>query len=158
LRKSVVIRTYRADDYDQVWALHQEGVRDTRSMYPDVDPAYEEDLRNIECVYLAPGSHFWVAEAGAQLIGMVAIEQIDAETGRLRRMRVTGDWRRRGIATDLLSTTEEFCRKAGYKRIVLDTTKDQVAAHALYEKHGFVRTGSRLIGVVPVYDYEKELQ
>jgi GNAT superfamily N-acetyltransferase len=126
-------------------------------MYPDVDPTYEEDLRNIERVYLAPGSHFWVAEAGGQLIGMVAIERIDAHTGRLRRMRVTGDWRRQGIATDLLGMTEEFCRKAGYKRIILDTTEDQVAAHALYEKHGFVRTGSRRIGVVPVYDYIKEL-
>jgi GNAT superfamily N-acetyltransferase len=124
-------------------------------MYPDVDPSYEEDLRNIDRVYLTPGSHFWVAEAGAQLIGMVAIERIDADTGRLRRMRVTGDWRRRGIATNLLRTTGEFCRNAGYQRIILDTTKDQVAAHALYEKHGFVRTGSRRIGVVPVYDYVK---
>jgi GNAT superfamily N-acetyltransferase len=126
-------------------------------MYPDVDPTYEEDLRNIERVYLAPGSHFWVAEVQGGLIGMVAIQRIDAETGRLRRMRVTGEWRRRGVATSLLQTTEEFCRKLGYQRIILDTTKDQVAAHALYEKHGFVRTGSRTIGVVPVHDYVKEL-
>jgi ribosomal protein S18 acetylase RimI-like enzyme len=61
------------------------------------------------------------------------------------------------VATDLLLTAEDFCAEMGYKRIVLDTTEDQTAAHALYEKNGFNRTGSRNIGVVPVFDYEKAL-
>jgi len=72
-------------------------------------------------------------------------------------MRVTGTRRRKGVATDLLETAEEFCREMGYKRMILDTTEDQTAAHALYEKNGFVRTGERMIGVVPAYDYVKEL-
>jgi N-acetylglutamate synthase-like GNAT family acetyltransferase len=140
-----------------VWALHREGVRDTRSKYPDVDPQYEDDLRNIERDYFSPGSQFWVVESEGRLIGMVAIQRIDDRTGRLRRMRVTGHRRRSGIAADLIETCERFCREAGYKRIILDTTEDQTAAHALYENYGFVRTDSRHIGIVPVFDYEKRL-
>jgi ribosomal protein S18 acetylase RimI-like enzyme len=155
---AVIIRTYQPLDHDRVWALHREGVMDTRSQYADFDEAvYEEDLRNIERDYLTPGSNFWVAEANRRLVGMVAIQRIDSITGRLRRMRVTGAWRRKGVATDLLLTAEDFCAEMGYKRIILDTTEDQTAAHALYEKNGFTRTGSRNIGVVPVFDYEKAL-
>jgi GNAT superfamily N-acetyltransferase len=154
---AVIIRTYQPLDHDRVWALHREGVADTRSQYGDPDPAYEDDLRNIERDYLGPGSHFWVAEADRRLVGMVAIQRIDNVTARLRRMRVTGAWRRKGVGMDLLATTEEFCRENGYRKIILDTTEDQTAAHALYEQNGFVRTGSRVIGGVPAFDYEKEL-
>jgi ribosomal protein S18 acetylase RimI-like enzyme len=154
---AVIIRTYEPTDHDRVWALHREGVLDTRSHHGDPDPSYEEDLRNIERDYLSPGSHFWVAEANRRLVGMVAIQRVDGQTSRLRRMRVTGAWRRKGVATDLLLTAEDFCREQGYKRIILDTTEDQTAAHAMYEKNGFVRMGSRMIGVFPAFDYEKDL-
>jgi GNAT superfamily N-acetyltransferase len=154
----IIIRPYQPKDHDRVWALHREGVMDTRSDYPEMDhSAYEEDLRNIERDYLSLGSNFWVVQADRRLVGMAAIQRIDSLTGRLRRMRVTGAWRRKGLATDLLATAEEFCHEVGYKRIILDTTQTQTAAHALYEKHGFVRTGERIIGEAPVYDYEKIL-
>ena len=68
---------------------------------------------------------------------MVAAQRIDDRTGRLRRMRVTAAWRRKGVATDLLNTVEEFCREQGYKRLILDTTEQQTAAHRLYEEDGF---------------------
>ncbi len=154
---AVTIRTYEPRDQDQVWALHVEGVRETRLLHPDPDPKYEDDLRNIESVYLTAGSHLWVAEAAAGSIGMIAIQRIDARTGRVRRTRVTAAWRRRGLARQLLDTAETFCREQGYTRIILDTTADQTAAQALYEGAGFVRTGERFLGPVRVFDYEKPL-
>ena len=158
MREAVVIRTYQARDYDQVWALHLEGVRDSRAQYPDVDNSgYEDDLRNIERDYLCPGSNFWVVEADGRLIGMAAAQRTDDCTGRLRRMRVTRDWRRKGVATRLLNTVEEFCREQGYTRLILDTTEQQTAAHRLYEGGGFVRLGERMLGPFQVFDYEKDL-
>jgi GNAT superfamily N-acetyltransferase len=138
--------------------MHLEGVRDSRAQYPDVDNSdYEDDLRNIERDYLRPGSNFWVAEADGDLVGMVAAQRIDDRTGRLRRMRVTGEWRRKGLATSLLRTVEEFCRDQGYSRLILDTTEQQTAAHRLYEGAGFTRTGERTLGPFRIFDYEKEL-
>ncbi len=153
----VVIRTYEARDLDGVWALHREGLQQTTPEYPEVLPHYESDLRDIGAHYLRDGSHFWVAEVDGALVGMTGIERIDAETGRLRRMRVTTQRRRTGIAQALLETAERFCRKQGYRRLVLDTTEQQTAAHHLYEKNGFVRTGERNLGPFRVFDYVKGL-
>ncbi len=155
----VIIRTYEPMDHDRVWALHREGVSDTRAEYPGEDYSdQEEDLRNIERDYLAPGSNFFVAEANRRLVGMVAVQRIDGQTARLRRMRVTGAWRRKGLGTDLLDTAEDFCREMGYNRIILDTTEQQRAAQQLYEKASFTRTGERMMGPFKVFDYAKDLK
>ncbi len=157
IERVLVIRRYEPRDWDQVWALHREGVLETTPRYLEVDPKYEDDLRDIAAAYLSPGSNFWVAQIGGKgpLVAMVGIRRIDAETGRLRRMRVTAAWRRRGIGRRLLDSAEAFCRAQGYRRIILDTTEQQTAAHRLYEGAGFVRTGERSLGPFKVFDYEK---
>jgi len=152
-----VIRTYEPRDLDAVWALHREGLHQTTPQYPEAVAHYESDLHDLETHYLSAGSRFWVAEVEGALVGMTGIERIDAETGRLRRMRVTTKRRRTGIAQALLETAARFCREQGYGRLVLDTTEQQTAAHRLYEKNGFVRTGERDLGPFRVFDYAKEL-
>jgi GNAT superfamily N-acetyltransferase len=141
LSQAVRIRHYEARDHDHVWRLHREGVRQTRSEYPGAAKGYEDDLRNIEETYLSDGSNFWVIEAPEGLLGMAAIFRIDAKTGRLRRMRVTEAWRRRGLARALLDTAVALCRESGCERVILDTTELKTAAHKLYEGYGFSRTG-----------------
>lgn len=145
---------------EQVWQLHYEGVRETRPANIQVDPQYEEDLRNIEAEYLSEGSCLWVVDANGDrgLVGMAAVRRIDAQTGRLRRMRVTGPRRREGVARQLLETVEEFCRSHGYRRIILDTMEQQTAAQRLYEGAGFTRIGKRDLGSFRVVDYEKVLR
>ena len=114
--------------------------------------------RDIEARYLSAGSHFWVAEIKGAPVGMTGIERVDSQTGRLRRMRVTTDHRSKGIAQALLETAERFCREQGYRRLVLDTTEHQTAAHRLYEKNSFTRTGERTLGPFQVFDYVKDLR
>ena len=157
LPSALRIRRYEARDRDDVWRLHLEGVRQTRSEYSDAEKGYEADLHSIEETYLTLGSNFWLIEAPGGLVGMVAISRIDAKTGRLRRMRVTESWRRRGLAQTLLDTAVEFCRDSGYNRVILDTTDQQTAAHKLYERYGFARTGERMIGPFRVFDYEMRI-
>lgn len=158
LPAGLTIRRYEAADFDAVWRLHREGVLQTTPQYAEALPGYEDDLADLAGHYLGEGCNFWVAAGPDGLAGMAAIMRIDTETGRLRRMRVTGAWRRRGIAQALLETAEAFCRDAGYTRLILDTTEQQTAAHALYERAGFVRTGERSLGPFRVFDYVKELR
>ena len=161
LPQSLQIRRYEPRDHDEVWRLHLEGVVQTRSEYTEAmknaAKGYEDDLRSIEETYLGDGCNFWVIEAPDGLVAMSAVERIDAKTGRLRRMRVTGTWRRRGLALALLDTTAEFCRASGYDRIILDTTKQQAAAHKLYEAYGFTPSGERALGSFQVFDYEMRI-
>jgi len=149
----ISIRRYEARDYDDVWRLHLEGVRQTRTIAPEL-PGYDDDLRDIEGNYLVAGSNFWVVETPEGLVAMTALQRVDDRTGRLRRMRVTTEWRRRGVAWALLDTVVEFCRDAGYSRIILDTTEQQTNAHRLYKRYGFIRTGERMLGPFRVFDYE----
>lgn len=157
LPQAVRIRRYEPRDYDDVWRLHREGVEQTASEYPAAVKGYEDDLRSIEETYLSHGCNFWVIEAPDGLVGMAAISRVDAKTGRLRRMRVTEAWRRRGLAQALLDTAVEFCRESGYERVILDTTEQQTAAHLLYEGCGFARTGERMLGPYRVFDYEMRI-
>ncbi len=151
------IRGYEATDHDQMWALHWEGVLGTTRDYPTVDPKYDEDLTRLEEVYLGEGSNFWVVEASDGLVGMAAISRVDASTGRLRRMRVTEAWRRKGVARALLDEAIDFCRACGYDRLILDTTEHQTAAQRMYEDAGFVKLGQRSLGPFVIYDYVLEL-
>jgi GNAT superfamily N-acetyltransferase len=157
LPQSLRIRRYEARDHDDVWRLHLEGVRQSRSVHSDAAKGYEDDLHSIEETYLTGGSNFWVIEAPNGLVGMAGISRIDAKTGRLRRMRVTEASRRRGLALALLDTAVKFCRDSGYDRVILDTTEQQTAAHKLYEGYGFARTGERTIGPFRVFDYEMRI-
>jgi GNAT superfamily N-acetyltransferase len=151
------IRRYEAADNDQVWALHWEGVVGTTRDYPKVDPKYDDDLTRLEEVYLGEGANFWVVEAADGLVAMAAISRVDATTGRLRRMRVTEAWRRKGVAKALLHEAIDFCRTRGYERLILDTTKHQTAAQRMYESAGFAKLGQRSLGPFTIYDYALEL-
>lgn len=148
---------YHKRDYEDVWRLHREGVMQTTPEYPETVPDYESDLPDIEGTYLTDGSNFWVASGPTGLVAMAAVQRVDDDTGRLRRMRVTESARRRGLAKALLRTARDFCRDSGYVRIVLDTTEHQTAAQALYEGEGFRKTGERMIGPFRVFDYVKDL-
>jgi GNAT superfamily N-acetyltransferase len=115
------------------------------------------DLAAIERWYIESGGCFWIAEAGRQQVGMVGIEPVDQTTARLRQMRVTADWRRKGIGRSLLETAERYCGERGYRRLILETNALQTAAHALYESAGFTRTGERTLGPSRVFDYVKDI-
>ena len=106
------------------------------------------DLDNMESTYLCQEkSHMWVAELDKKIIGMVALVPLDdhevsfgrrRETvGRLRRMAVSPEFRRLGVARKLLNELLNYARKIGYEQVILLTTSAQQAALSFYPKHGF---------------------
>jgi GNAT superfamily N-acetyltransferase len=157
LPDGLAIRRYEPRDNERVWELHWEGVLNTTRDYPKVDPKYDADLSALEDEYLGDGSNFWVVDGPEGLVGMAAIRRIDEKTGRLRRMRVTESWRRKGIARALLDEAIAFCRSCGYQRLILDTTEHQTAAQRMYEGAGFQYVGERSLGPFTIYDYVLDL-
>lgn len=153
LPDDLVIRRYESRDNKRVWDLHWEGVLGTTREYPEVVDEYDADLTRLEEEYLGEGSNFWVVDGPDGPVGMTAIKRIDEKTGRLRRMRVTEKWRRKGVARALLDEAITFCRSCGYEHLILDTTEHQVAAQRMYEAAGFRFTGERSLGPFTIYDY-----
>jgi GNAT superfamily N-acetyltransferase len=151
------IRTYEPRDQATVWELHMEGIAEMTPGGARPAGPQDEDLTRIEEEYLGAGSHFWVVEGADGLVAMAALKRVDESTARLKRMRVTAHWRRKGVAQALLDTVVEFCCRQGYARIVLDTVSTQTAAQQLYKRDGFTRTGERMLGSFRIIDYERHL-
>lgn len=150
-RDGLLIRTFEPRDAEAAWDLHIEGILDVAVAHHTSNEDWDKDVRDIPGHYLQSGAHFWVVEdaapvrAEARIIAMNAIRRHDDTTAEIKRMRVTNDRRRQGIARLLLEIAEDFCRTAGYARIILDTTDRQEPAKVMYTSHGYTETSSRWI-------------
>ncbi|PPK87149.1 acetyltransferase (GNAT) family protein [Neolewinella xylanilytica] len=80
-----------------------------------------------------------VAEAEGEAVACGALKPYDPTTLEVKRMYTAEAYRGRGIAVRLLQELEAWARELGYRRLVLETGKRQVAAIRLYEKYGFSR-------------------
>ncbi|MDP9118327.1 MAG: GNAT family N-acetyltransferase [Actinomycetota bacterium] len=81
----------------------------------------------LDGVALATGGWRWI-EAG------------DTLTVECKRMFVLAVARRRGFARTILAELEDTARRAGARRIVLNTGQMQPEAISLYESSGYART------------------
>jgi GNAT superfamily N-acetyltransferase len=106
--------------------------------YP-ITAADQPDLFEIPSFYQHGAGDFWVAKAGDQAVGTIALKDIGAGQGALRKMFVGAPWRgpEHGVARRLLGALLEAARAGGVTTIFLGTTDRFRAAHRFYEKNGF---------------------
>lgn len=100
----------------------------------------------------------FAAVAESHVIGTIAFTIVNSEEGHLRGMAVLPAWQGHGIARQLLERAESELRKAGCRRITLDTTAPLKRAVRFYEGNGFRATGrvTDFFGM-PLFQYEKRL-
>jgi len=82
----------------------------------------------------------------------------NGKEGRLRGMAILPEWKRSGIAAQLLSTMEAWLEGQGCHRVTLGTTPPLKAAIRFYEKAGYSHTGKVTdFHGMQLLDYAKEL-
>lgn len=81
----------------------------------------------------------WVAGLDGAVVGTIALIDIGAGDGALRKMFVRADARgaEPGVAKALLDALMNHARAQGLRRIFLGTIEQFRAAHRFYEKNGF---------------------
>lgn len=90
--------------------------------------------------FSTPGGRLWVADDGRRVIASVGLAPADVAAGmRLRALYVARPARRRGLAARLVAVAEAEALRRGAAFIDLWTDTRFVAAHALYERRGYVR-------------------
>jgi DNA-binding MarR family transcriptional regulator/ribosomal protein S18 acetylase RimI-like enzyme len=79
----------------------------------------------------------WIAEMDGERVGSVLMVQASRGVAQLRLLLVEPRARGRGLGRRLVRECVEFARARGYRRLVLWTQSNLVAARALYRGCGF---------------------
>jgi N-acetylglutamate synthase-like GNAT family acetyltransferase len=99
-----------------------------------------EDVQD-EIVHLCQkgSGNFLVALDNEQLVGTIALIDINNGQGALRKMFVNNAYRgeEKRVAHSLLSECIRWCNKNKFKELYLGTRAVFLAAHKFYEKSGF---------------------
>ncbi len=88
----------------------------------------------------APDMLFWTAWLDGALAGCAALKRLDAGHGEVKSMHVAAAMRRRGVGSALVRHVVAEARRAGMRRLSLQTGSWDffLPAHGLYARHGFV--------------------
>ena len=157
------IRTFQPADAAAVRRIFAQGQRDfaaglEQAVEDYIRRSLANDLADIPLNYLSdPGPHFWVADVGGEVRGMVGVQRRDDQEAELRRMSVASAARRQGIGWKLSETVEAFCRERGYQRIQLTTVTQLQPAMAMYRKFGYRLVGEEPYGPMTVQSFVKLL-
>jgi GNAT superfamily N-acetyltransferase len=96
------------------------------------------DAMQLPGPYVAPLGAIWLARAGGDAIGCVALRPLADGTGEVKRMYVDSAWRGNGVGRALLATLIAHARTLCYHLLGLGTLGDMSAARSLYKSLGFV--------------------
>ena len=88
-------------------------------------------------------SAFLVALDDAGRVAGYAGLQVVLDEGTITNIAVRPEYRRQGIAADILQVFENFARGNRLAFLTLEVRASNTAAIALYEKMGYVRAGTR---------------
>ena len=105
----------------------------------DITKQDQPDLLQIEDFYQRGNGNFWVALSGEQVVGTIALLDIQNSHAALRKMFVVKEFRGKvhNTASLLLNNLFEHGKEKAITDIFLGTTPQFLAAHRFYEKNGF---------------------
>ena len=86
-----------------------------------------------------PEVTFWTVAEGGDLLGCIALKELDPEHGELKSMRTDAAARGRGLGARLLEHVLAEAVRRGYRRVSLETGSQDFfrPARSLYAKYGF---------------------
>lgn len=97
-------------------------------------------LAEINASLASTTTRVFVAEAGGAVIGTARLEFAERPYFRIaeiRRVYVRPEWRRRGVASELMRVCEEAAREGGAKEVRLSVVTENEQALGFYERRGY---------------------
>lgn len=85
---------------------------------------------------------YTVARAGAGVVGFAGVMVIGDE-GHITTVGVDPDWRRRGIASNLMAVTTRRAIALGAEHLTLEVRVSNTAAQEMYRRFGYAPAGVR---------------
>jgi len=98
--------------------------------------AVEQDIELID-KFLPPYGRLMLAIYEGKVCGLGSLKSINEQIGEIKRMYVDPTFRRIGAGRAILEGLLLEAKKAGYKKVRLDSPKFMDKAHSLYRNFGF---------------------
>lgn len=88
-----------------------------------------------------------------------AFKKFEEGTVEIKRMYTHSDFRKRGLASTIVKSLEQWAKELNYKKAVLETSLEQNEALSVYEKSGYIRIPNygQYAGIEKSVCYEKML-
>ena len=141
-----IVEAATAEQFDEVRSLIRDFVQWHRQThFADIalidryfDPvAFEAELAGLPGKYGPPTGALLLASHEGQPAGCVAMHDIGDGAAEMKRMFVRPAFRGLGIGRTLADGIVAAARAAGYGRMRLDTSRNQIEAVGLYRRVGF---------------------
>jgi ribosomal protein S18 acetylase RimI-like enzyme len=146
------IRKFESKDQNPAKALINAGLGQYFGL---IDETLNPDLDNLALSFV--DGCFLVGEMDTELVATGGYKPFNDETVKIERVSVHSKFRRRGFASQLFTALISEAKKAGYKRMVLETTSDWYGAIRFWSNHGFQITHVDDSGIWSETWFEREI-
>lgn len=100
--------------------------------------SFDKELASLPGDYAPPDGRLLLAEYDGRLAGCIAMHRLDADICEMKRLYLRPEFRGKGLGRALAETIISEARRAGYKRMRLDTVEPVMkTAVEIYRKLGF---------------------
>lgn len=110
---------------------------------------FDQELAQLPGDYVAPGGVLLVARVDGRVAGCVAAHRWRADVCEMKRLFVRDSFRGSGCGRALVEGIIDWARKAGYRRVLLDTLPVMDQAQRLYLQLGFQEVAPYRLNPVP---------
>jgi putative acetyltransferase len=99
---------------------------------------FDQELARLPGDYAPPSGRLFLAVAGQQVMGCVALRKLGDDVGEMKRLYVRPEFRGRGLGRTLTEKLIAEAKQIGYARLRLDTLPGKMdQAIAMYRSFGF---------------------
>lgn len=130
------LRPFQPRDQSAARALILAGLGDH---FDRIDETRNPDIDDIMGNYVSRGHVFLVATIGDALVGTGALIDEGQGVGRMVRLSVCRQHRRKGIARAIVGGLVVLARRRGLRRLEVETSNDWHEAIRLYTECGFAQ-------------------
>lgn len=107
----------------------------------EAHPDFHEDIFDIEANYFHKGDMFWIAiDNNSCVVGMLGTATISQTDMWLKRLFIEPKMKRKGIASSLLKTVEEYAKSKNIVRIHTRFNSSYDEASHFYLSKGFLES------------------